>query len=126
MDGTPIREFRNKESIGVPYPKNQPMRLYASLWDAEDWATRGGLVKTDWSKAPFVASFRNFNADACVWSSGASSCKSSSHKSAWMYQEMDSASVQRLRWVQKNYMVYNYCTDVKRFPQGLPPECTTN
>ncbi|GMN19512.1 hypothetical protein TIFTF001_048646 [Ficus carica] len=20
-------------------------------------------------------------------------------------------------------MVYNYCTDFKRFPQGLPPEC---
>jgi hypothetical protein len=26
--------------------------------------------------------------------------------------------------VQKNYMIYNYCTDAKRFPQGLPPECS--
>ncbi|KAJ0029826.1 hypothetical protein Pint_14187 [Pistacia integerrima] len=49
VDGTPIREFRNSKSIGVPFPKNQPMRIYSSLWNAEDWATRGGLVKTDWT-----------------------------------------------------------------------------
>ncbi|KAK9011573.1 hypothetical protein V6N11_044420 [Hibiscus sabdariffa] len=68
----------------------------------------------------------NFNANACVWSNGASSCKSnapSSTKGAWFSQEMDSASQQRLRWVRKNFMIYNYCTDAKRFPQGLPPEC---
>ncbi|KAK8652515.1 hypothetical protein V6N13_126546 [Hibiscus sabdariffa] len=119
-------EFKNMESIGVPFPKNQAMRIYSSLWNADDWATRGGLVKTDWSHAPFTASYRNFNANACVWSNGASSCKSnapSSTKGAWFSQEMDSASQQRLRWVRKNFMIYNYCTDAKRFPQGLPPEC---
>ena len=31
MDGTPVREFKNSESIGVPFPKNQPMRIYSSL-----------------------------------------------------------------------------------------------
>ena len=56
VDGTPIREFKNAESVGVPYPKNQPMRIYSSLWNADDWATRGGLVKTDWTQAPFTAS----------------------------------------------------------------------
>ncbi|XP_010929300.1 xyloglucan endotransglucosylase protein 1 [Elaeis guineensis] len=122
VDGTPIREFKNRESAGVPYPKNQPMKVYSSLWNADDWATRGGLVKADWSKAPFTASFRNFNANGCVWSSGTSSCSSASNP--WMWQELDSPSLERLRWVQKNYMIYNYCTDVKRFTQGLPPECT--
>ncbi|KAK4257666.1 hypothetical protein QN277_007227 [Acacia crassicarpa] len=130
VDGTPIREFKNSESIGVPFPKNQAMRIYSSLWNADDWATRGGLVKTDWSKAPFTASYRNFKADACVWSSGKSSCPSSSTSSStsssWLSQELDNSAQERLRWVQKNYMIYNYCTDLKRFPQGLPPECRTS
>ncbi|GMJ01482.1 xyloglucan endotransglycosylase 6, xyloglucan endotransglucosylase/hydrolase 23 [Hibiscus trionum] len=125
VDGTPIREFKNLESIGVPFPKSQPMRVYSSLWNADDWATRGGLIKTDWSKAPFTASYRNYKADACVWSSGKSSCSSSSgSRNPWWSQELDVGSQQRLRWVQKNYMIYNYCTDTKRFPQGLPKECT--
>ncbi|KAK6151469.1 hypothetical protein DH2020_014104 [Rehmannia glutinosa] len=29
-------------------PKKQAMRINSSLWNADDWATRGGLVKTDW------------------------------------------------------------------------------
>ncbi|RWR75275.1 putative concanavalin A-like lectin/glucanase domain-containing protein [Cinnamomum micranthum f. kanehirae] len=119
IDGSPIREFRNQESKGVLFPKNQPMRMYSTLWNADDWATRGGLVKTDWSQAPFSASYKSYNAEACVWSSGASSCSSSqSSNGGWLTQEMDSASQERLRWVQKNYMIYNYCTDFKRFPQG--------
>ncbi|KAL4654608.1 hypothetical protein ACB092_01G392500 [Castanea dentata] len=129
VDGTPMREFKNLESIGVPFPKNQAMRIYSSLWNADDWATRGGLVKTDWTQAPFTASYRNFNANACVWSSGVSSCSTSSPSSAstsnaWLSQQLDSISQDRLKWVQKNYMIYNYCTDTKRFPQGLPLECT--
>ncbi|XP_058068062.1 probable xyloglucan endotransglucosylase/hydrolase protein 23 [Magnolia sinica] len=125
VDGTPIRKFKNMESNGIAYPKNQPMRIYSSLWNADDWATRGGLVKTDWSQAPFTASYRNFNANACVWSSGASSCdsKAQSTNNGWLNQELDSTGEERLRWVQKNYMIYNYCSDSKRFPQGFPPEC---
>ncbi|ERN19506.1 hypothetical protein AMTR_s00062p00020460 [Amborella trichopoda] len=122
VDGTPIRVFKNAEHLGVPFPKNQPMKLYSSLWNADDWATRGGLIKTDWSQAPFVASYSNFEADACVASASSSSpCNGS----AWLSQEaLDTNEQEKLKWVQKNYMVYNYCTDTKRFPQGLPPECS--
>lgn len=126
VDGTPIREFKNMEAIGVSFPKSQAMRMYSSLWDAEDWATQGGRIKTDWSKAPFVASYRNFNANACVWSNGRSSCRGSGASSAWMNQQLDGTSQQRLQWVQRNYMIYNYCTDIQRFPQGLPKECRVN
>ncbi|KAH7688088.1 Xyloglucan endotransglucosylase/hydrolase protein [Dioscorea alata] len=125
VDGRPIRVFKNNESIGIAFPKNQPMRIYSSLWNADDWATRGGRVKTDWSKAPFTATFREFNANACVSISGVSSCRSLSNNS-WMSQELDSTSLELLRMIQKNYIVYNYCSDLKRFPQGLPPECSTN
>ncbi|KAL2465762.1 putative xyloglucan endotransglucosylase/hydrolase protein 23 [Abeliophyllum distichum] len=130
VDGTPIREFKNAESLGVAYPKNQPMRIYSSLWNADDWATRGGLVKTDWNEAPFTASYRNFNANACVSSSsGSSSCtpsSTSSSSNSWLNEELDSTSQERLKWVQKNYMIYNYCSDSKRFSQGVPPECAIN
>ncbi|EYU38970.1 hypothetical protein ABFS82_07G074400 [Erythranthe guttata] len=115
VDNTPIRVFKNSESVGVPYPKSQPMRIYSSLWNADDWATRGGLVKTDWSKAPFTAYYRNF----LVQTGG-----SKFSNGAWQNQELDAYSRRRLRWVQKNFMIYNYCTDFKRFPQGFPLECT--
>ncbi|XP_002266082.1 xyloglucan endotransglucosylase protein 1 [Vitis vinifera] len=116
VDNVPIRLFKNAESMGVPFPKNQPMRIYSSLWNADDWATRGGLVKTDWSKAPFTAYYRNFRAST-------STSTSTFSDSAFQTQELDAYSRRRLRWVQKNFMIYNYCTDLKRFPQGVPPEC---
>ncbi|XP_030931753.1 xyloglucan endotransglucosylase/hydrolase 2-like [Quercus lobata] len=126
VDNIPIRVFNNLESIGIPFPKSQPMRIYSSLWNADDWATRGGLVKTDWTKAPFTASYRNFKANACVWSSE-SSCVSLStnslQTSEWQNRAPNAAERNRIRWVQQKYMIYNYCNDFKRFPQGLPAEC---
>ncbi|GLT30196.1 hypothetical protein SLA2020_050110 [Shorea laevis] len=126
VDNIPIRVFNNLEAAGIAFPHKQPMRVYSSLWNADDWATRGGLIKTDWTQAPFTASYRNFNADACVWSSQ-SSCDSEStnslQKSAWQDQALDASGRNRLRWVQKKYMIYNYCTDFKRFSEGLRPEC---
>nr|AFK47685.1 unknown [Lotus japonicus] len=122
VDGTPIRQFNNLESKGVAFPKKQAMRIFSSLWNADDWATRGGLVKTDWSQAPFTASYKSFNAQACVWTSSGSSC--SSNQDSWMKESLDSTGQARIQWVQKNYMIYNYCTDTKSFPQGFPPECS--
>ncbi|XP_021856556.2 xyloglucan endotransglucosylase protein 7-like [Spinacia oleracea] len=125
VDGIPIREHKNMESKGIPFPKNQHMRIYSSLWNADDWATQGGRVKTDWAQAPFTSSYRNFKADACLWNSGSSSCGSGTSDSNWLTQELDSSSLGRMRWAEKNYMVYNYCADLQRFPQGLPTECTS-
>lgn len=124
VDDTPIREFKNAESIGVPFPKDQPMRIYSSIWNAEDWATQGGRVKTDWTMAPFIASFRNFSADACIWSSGVNSCNSNSpRRKVWFTQKLNTADTRKLRRVQKYHMVYDYCKDTHRFPEGPAPEC---
>ncbi|PRQ37463.1 putative xyloglucan:xyloglucosyl transferase [Rosa chinensis] len=110
VDGIPIRQFKNLESFGIPFPKYQPMRLYSSLWNADNWATRGGLEKIDWTQAPFTASYRNFNAN------------SDSH-GAWYWKKVDYSGKGQIQWVQNNYMIYNYCTDSKRFPPGFAPEC---
>ncbi|KAF3785420.1 hypothetical protein EJ110_NYTH27384 [Nymphaea thermarum] len=146
VDGTLIRMFRNHESSGMAYPSRQAMRMYSSLWDAEDWATQGGRVKTDWSKVPFVATFGDVAINGCVWKGSASSCDASS--SGWMNQAAAASDLQKLawvqrnymiynycknlnrfvivkmQWVQRNYMIYNYCKDVSRFAQGLPRECS--
>ncbi|KAI3446653.1 hypothetical protein Pfo_003318 [Paulownia fortunei] len=127
VDNTPIREFKNLERIGVQFPQNQPMKLYSSIWNADQWATRGGLIKTDWTQSPFIASYRNFNANACTMNGGSpASCSSAAdpNNRPWMSQRLDPVSEEKLKWVQKNYMIYNYCTDTKRFPQGFPPECS--
>ncbi|KAL1562822.1 xyloglucan:xyloglucosyl transferase [Salvia divinorum] len=38
-------------------------------------------------------------------------------------QELDAQGRNRLRWVQRNYMIYNYYSDSNRFAQRFPPEC---
>ncbi|CAN1811344.1 Probable xyloglucan endotransglucosylase/hydrolase protein 25 [Linum perenne] len=122
VDEKPLREYQNIQPMDVPYPKAQPMYLYGSIWNADDWATRGGRVKTDWSKAPFTASFSNYNADGCVWAAGTSTC--GNKNAPWYTSELlDGDAVQQMKWVQKNYMIYNYCDDSSRFPGGLPVEC---
>ncbi|CAN0912436.1 Xyloglucan endotransglucosylase/hydrolase protein 24 [Linum grandiflorum] len=111
VDDKPLREYQNLQPVNVPYPTSQPMKLYGSIWNADDWATRGGRVKTDWSKAPFTASFSDYNADV-------------NKNAPWYLSKMlDGESVKQMKWVQKNYMVYNYCSDPSRFPGGLPAEC---
>ena len=65
----------------------------------------------------------HLEANACVWSSG-SSCVYNSNSlqtDTWQDQALIATGRRRIRWVQKKYMNYNYCTDLKRFPQGLHP-----
>ncbi|EFJ10334.1 hypothetical protein SELMODRAFT_427286 [Selaginella moellendorffii] len=132
VDSTPVRVFKNNEENGIPYPSKNPMTMRSSLWSGEDWATRGGLVKTNWNHAPFIASFRNFIADACVVSQGQgqggddSSCSKflpSSSASSFSSAKMEgNLGSEKLGWVRKNYMIYDYCTDALRYPSP-PPEC---
>ncbi|MCD9561448.1 hypothetical protein HAX54_020559 [Datura stramonium] len=98
-------------------------------WNADEWATQGGRVKTDWTLAPFTAYYRNINIDGCVVSSGTSSCKSigsANNAKPWQTHELDGKGRNRLRWVQSRHMVYNYCADSKRFPQGFSAECKSS
>ncbi|KAL3744957.1 hypothetical protein ACJRO7_014116 [Eucalyptus globulus] len=129
IDGLPIRVFRNYESEGIAYPNKQGMRVYSSLWNADNWATRGGLVKIDWSSAPFRAGLHNFRARACKWNGPVSitQCAATSPANWWTaptYSQLSFAKLGQMKWVRDNYMIYNYCNDTKRFNGQMPPECS--
>ncbi|KAK8607103.1 hypothetical protein V6N13_052849 [Hibiscus sabdariffa] len=124
VDDVPIRVFKNCKDLGVKFPFNQPMKLYSSLWNADDWATRGGLEKTDWSKAPFIAAYKGFHIDGCESSVEAKFCATQGQR--WWdqkeFQDLDSYQWRRLAWVRNTYTIYNYCNDRSRYP-FIPPEC---
>lgn len=124
VDDVPIRVFKNSKDLGVRFPFNQPMKIYSSLWNADDWATRGGLEKTDWSKGPFVAAYKSFHIDGCESSVNAKYCATQGKR--WWdqkeFQDLDAYQWRRLRWVRQQFTIYNYCTDRKRFPT-MAPEC---
>ncbi|XP_027343782.1 probable xyloglucan endotransglucosylase/hydrolase protein 26 [Abrus precatorius] len=129
VDSLPIRVFRNYEQDGIAYPNKQGMRVYTSLWNADNWATRGGLVKTDWHNAPFKARFHRFRARACKWKGAISinQCASNVPANWWTsprYKQLSHTQMEHLNWVKKNYMIYDYCTDTKRFNGHMPPECS--
>ncbi|MCL7023472.1 hypothetical protein MKW94_020501 [Papaver nudicaule] len=126
VDDVPIRIFKNSKDLGVRFPFNQPMKIYSSLWNADDWATRGGLEKTDWSKAPFIASYTQFHVDGCDAASPQSAQVCSTRGRMWWdqkaFQDLDGIQYRKLRWVREKFTIYNYCVDKSRFPKP-PPEC---
>ncbi|KAI4319835.1 hypothetical protein MLD38_033388 [Melastoma candidum] len=132
VDDTPVRVHSNLEHRGIPYPKDQPMGVYSSIWNADDWATQGGRVKTDWSHAPFVTSYQGFDINACqcndtvAWSENAKKCSSSAERQFWWdaptVAELNLHQNHQLLWVRANHMIYDYCTDSARFPV-TPAEC---
>ncbi|KAF9617338.1 hypothetical protein IFM89_035319 [Coptis chinensis] len=122
VDDVPIRVYKNNEAKGVAYPNSQPMGIYSTLWEADNWATRGGLEKIDWSKAPFYAYYKDFDIEGCT--SGPARC-AYSPKNWWdepLYQQLSTIQARNYRWVRVNHMVYDYCTDKTRH-QVPPPEC---
>lgn len=133
VDGVPIREYGNKEEKGGGYPKKQGMGVHGSVWNADDWATQGGRVKTDWGHAPFVSSFRAFAIDACDFNSSSSSASAPAaaatalgecgwEKAAAGGGGLSRHKAHQLRWVRRRHLVYDYCLDSARFSE-MPIEC---
>ncbi|KAI3810803.1 hypothetical protein L1987_20425 [Smallanthus sonchifolius] len=129
VDSIPIRVYRNYKSEGIGFADQQGMQVYSSLWNADNWATRGGLVKIDLSCAPFRASLRKFNARACKWNGPVSiyQCAYRNKANWWtspVYKQLSWDQQGKLKWVRDNYMIYNYCTDYERFNWQMAPECS--
>ncbi|KAL5729127.1 xyloglucan:xyloglucosyl transferase [Ranunculus cassubicifolius] len=129
VDGRPIRVFRNYENMGVPFPNKQSMRVYSSLWNADNWATRGGLEKINWTSSPFTANLRRFRARACKWIgvSSISSCSSNTTANWWtspVYSKLSSGQMAQMKSVRDSQMIYDYCRDTRRFNGKMPTECS--
>ncbi|GER39612.1 xyloglucan endotransglucosylase/hydrolase [Striga asiatica] len=123
IDEVPIRVYKNNEARGIPFPKLQAMGVYSTLWEADDWATRGGLEKIDWAKAPFYAYYKDFDIEGCPVP-GPAGCASSGAN--WWegaaYAQLSPVEARMYRWVRTNHMIYDYCTDRSRSPVPAP-EC---
>ncbi|KAK2385417.1 putative xyloglucan endotransglucosylase/hydrolase protein [Trifolium repens] len=87
---------------------------------SDNWATRGRLVKTDWSNVPFKVVFHHFRARACKLNGVASINQHASNvKANWW----TSSIYKQLNWVRNNFMTYDYCKDYTRFNRNIPHEC---
>ncbi|KAI4383288.1 hypothetical protein MLD38_009144 [Melastoma candidum] len=130
VDDILIRQHTNLEQRGIPFPKDQPMGVYSSIWNADDWATQGGRVKTDWSHSPFLASYKGFKITACEYPvpTAVNKCSTgNNHETIYLGDEARGSSRSQhrrnqLKWVQVHHRVYDYCTDTTRFPVA-PAEC---
>jgi hypothetical protein len=134
VDGTPVRVFRNHEPQGLPYLSRQPMKVHATIWDGDAWATRGGRDKTDWTHAPFVASYRTYGTgSACVSSAtdgdadddvkgdGASAFCCPRGAASWIARRLGPDGERALASAREKYMVMDYCDDPWNL--GRPAEC---
>ncbi|XP_059292871.1 probable xyloglucan endotransglucosylase/hydrolase protein 8 [Lycium ferocissimum] len=128
VDKVPIRVYKNANHTNNFFPAQRPMYVFSSIWNADNWATRGGLDKINWKNAPFVASYEDFTIDACQWKNPYPACVSTATQRWWdQYSTWHLSSKQKIdyAWVQRNFVVYNYCQDTVR-NRYKPQECWLN
>ncbi|KAG4907733.1 hypothetical protein AAZX31_20G129800 [Glycine max] len=126
VDRVPVRVFKNNGEPNNFFPNEKPMYLFSSIWNADDWATRGGLEKTNWKLAPFVSSYKDFSVDGCQWEDPYPACVSTTTKNWWdQYDAWHLSDDQKkdYAWVQRNLVIYDYCQDSERYPT-TPEECS--
>ncbi|KAG5538883.1 hypothetical protein RHGRI_019430 [Rhododendron griersonianum] len=106
---------------------SKPMSLYATIWDASNWATSGGKYKVNYKYAPFVAEFTDLALHGCAIDPIQEVLASACSQKDDQLENNNYASVtpkQRvaMKKFRKNYMYYSYCYDTIRYSTPLP-EC---
>ncbi|XP_043722526.1 xyloglucan endotransglucosylase/hydrolase protein 20-like [Telopea speciosissima] len=121
VDDIPIDFFKSGRE-GIPYPNQQPMTLYATIWDGSSWATEYGKIKLNMSYAPFIVSYRDYEVDGCVWTGHGNNTLCSNHNNAfWKTHTITMFEKEMLAHIHRNYIFYDYCTsDPSKFN---PTEC---
>ncbi|PIN10366.1 Xyloglucan:xyloglucosyl transferase [Handroanthus impetiginosus] len=126
IDDVPIREIVRNDAMGADFP-SKPMGLYATIWDASDWATSGGKYRANYEYAPFVAEFTDLVLHGCPSDPLEEVVGPDCSK---MDDQLTSADFARITPKQKlamkkfrsKSMYYSYCYDMLRYPVP-PPEC---
>ncbi|KAJ8754286.1 hypothetical protein K2173_002737 [Erythroxylum novogranatense] len=127
IDEVPIREVVRTEAMSSEYP-SKPMSLYATIWDASNWATSGGRYKVNYKYAPFVAEFKDLVLEGCAVDpieqiSAADSCSEIDTRLATAdYAVITRKQRLAMRRFRQRFMYYSYCYDTLRYPVA-PPEC---
>ncbi|GAB2223204.1 hypothetical protein Droror1_Dr00017342 [Drosera rotundifolia] len=117
VDDVPIRRYPRKSDATFPL---RPMWVYGSIWDASSWATDDGKYKADYRYQPFIGKYTHFKISGCPATS------SPACRPLWVQPNgrtgLTGQQYQAMAWAQRNYMIYNYCTDPTR-NHALTPEC---
>ncbi|KAI3729031.1 hypothetical protein L6452_17677 [Arctium lappa] len=131
VDNIPVREVINNQAISSVYP-SKPMSLYATIWDASDWATDGGKYPVNYKYAPFVASLGELKIEGCMAQNTSSPTAAECSKNATFsssnrvegtnYAKLSKQQMVGLNWARRKHMFYSYCKDTKRY-KTLPAEC---
>ncbi|KAK4476486.1 hypothetical protein RD792_015640 [Penstemon davidsonii] len=124
IDDVPIREIVRNDAMGGDFP-SKPMSLYATIWDASDWATSGGRYKANYKYAPFVTEFTDLVLHGCasdpLQEVIATGCAERDAQLASIRTSTPRQKMAMKRFRSK-YMYYSYCYDTLRYPVP-PPEC---
>lgn len=132
VDNIPVREVQNTPAMSSSYP-SKPMTVYATIWDASPWATRGGKYPVNYKYAPFTASLGEMEMAGCIsdpkdltskFCSKTSSPSSLDPVEGQNFVKLSNQQIQGLHWARTKQMIYSYCKDRRRY-NVLPPECNT-
>ncbi|KAL6495625.1 putative xyloglucan endotransglucosylase/hydrolase protein 30 [Orobanche gracilis] len=127
IDDIPIREITRNDAMGADFP-SKPMKLYATIWDASDWATSGGKYRADYKYAPFVAEFTDLVLHGCTTNMleevvATTGCALSGDQLATAsFGSITPKQKLAMKKFRSKYMYYSFCYDTLRYPVA-PPEC---
>ncbi|XP_023740352.1 probable xyloglucan endotransglucosylase/hydrolase protein 33 [Lactuca sativa] len=132
VDNIPVREVIHNQAVSSVYP-SKPMSLYATIWDASEWATKGGKYPVNYKYAPFVASMGELEMVGCSMQKTSSpvataGCSTNATVSSLdpvegkEYATLSKQQMAGLNWVRRKHMFYSYCKDTSRYKM-MPAEC---
>ncbi|KAJ0682571.1 putative xyloglucan:xyloglucosyl transferase [Helianthus annuus] len=128
IDNIPIREIQRTDEMGADFP-SKPMSLYATIWDASNWATNGGKYKVNYKYAPFVTEMTDLVLHGCTsnpiqqLSTDNNNCvEMDKQLEAIHYNNITPKQRAAMKRFREKYMYYSYCYDTLRYPVP-PPEC---